>query len=261
MRKGGSEHGDSGARDGKRPSAPGAVKPRVRARKVGGIASQQIVGHISQWLYEGKLKPGDFLGSEDVLAERFGVSKLPVRDALRALQAVGLLDIRVGASGGIYVSAADTARFANALAVHSSLLSLSLKDMLEAQLALEGMIVDKAARAATPEQCDVLQSVLDEARAAIADPATFIGKCQEFHMTIAQISESRMAAVLLDGVLSVLFAKFLREHTPLRGEGVLAQHALLLHHLRANDAAAARSHVNAYLRTLADDLLGRGAWD
>ena len=119
MRKGGSEHGDSGARDGKRPSAPGAVKPRVRARKVGGIASQQIVGHISQWLYEGKLKPGDFLGSEDVLAERFGVSKLPVRDALRALQAVGLLDIRVGASGGIYVSAADTARFANALAVHS----------------------------------------------------------------------------------------------------------------------------------------------
>ena len=241
----------------KKPHSPRPEALR-RARKVEGIASRRIIAQISGWLHDGKLKQGDFLGTEDVLARRFGVSKIPVRDALRALQAVGLVDIRVGAAGGNYVSEADPTKFANALGIHASLLSLSLQDMLEAQLALELAIVEKAARQATPKQCDLLQVIYNDAKLEIGDSAAFIRKCHEFHMAIADISESRMLAVLLDGVLGVLFAKFMREHTPLRAERVLAQQALLLDQIRAGDATAAASQMKLFLGIIADDMLGGG---
>src|ERR1700719_2093149 len=66
--------------------------------------SAQIVADVRDSLFGKKLKPGDFLGTEKDLASRFGVSRIVARDALRTLEALGIVEIRVGSGGGARIS-------------------------------------------------------------------------------------------------------------------------------------------------------------
>lgn len=65
-----------------------------------GRASEDVVRQIKGAIHAGKLRPGDGLPSERELSERLGVSRVTIRDALRTLEATGLVEIRVGARGG-----------------------------------------------------------------------------------------------------------------------------------------------------------------
>ena len=69
--------------------------------------SQNIVQQIRQAILQGKLKPGDRLPPEKELAEDFGVSKASLREAFRALEALGLLGVRQGVSGGAFIREVD----------------------------------------------------------------------------------------------------------------------------------------------------------
>jgi GntR family transcriptional repressor for pyruvate dehydrogenase complex len=78
-------------------------------------ASARIIKQLNEKLAlsltNGEAKPGDFLGTEKDIAEAFNISRIPVRDALQALQGMGMLDIRVGNSGGVFISHPKTERF------------------------------------------------------------------------------------------------------------------------------------------------------
>src|SRR3954463_12303314 len=67
-------------------------------------ASSSIADQIRQAIVTGKLNEGERLPPERELAEQFGVSRVTVRDALRALEAMGLIEVRVGARGGAFVT-------------------------------------------------------------------------------------------------------------------------------------------------------------
>src|SRR3954454_1177452 len=67
-------------------------------------ASSSIADQIRAAIVGGRLNQGERLPPERELAEQFGVSRVTVRDALRALEAMGLIEVRVGARGGAYVT-------------------------------------------------------------------------------------------------------------------------------------------------------------
>ena len=67
---------------------------------------------IREAVFQGHISPGDFLGSENDLAERFGVSRITVRDALRSLSATGIVEIRQGAGGGARIAESNLDHFA-----------------------------------------------------------------------------------------------------------------------------------------------------
>src|SRR5256714_13491251 len=68
-------------------------------------ASSAIAEQIRTAILSGRLKAGDRLSPERELAEQFGVSRVTVRDALRSLEAMGLIAVKVGARGGAFVTA------------------------------------------------------------------------------------------------------------------------------------------------------------
>src|ERR1700692_3175393 len=73
--------------------------------------SGQIVDEVRDALFERRLRPGDFLGGEKDIAARSGVSRIVARDALRTLEALGIVEIKVGAGGGARIARGDPRRF------------------------------------------------------------------------------------------------------------------------------------------------------
>ena len=83
--------------------------------------SGRIVRQICAELFADELTPGERLGTEASLAQRFGVSRMAIRDSLRSLAAAGIVDIKVGQRGGIFV-AGQSARLAETLAIQIKLI-------------------------------------------------------------------------------------------------------------------------------------------
>src|ERR1700749_872486 len=108
-------------KDGASPPA----EPELFSRVSVGRISEIIVEQIRLLMRQGQLKPGDRLPPERDLCERFGVSRVTVREALRMLESSGLVEIRVGASGGAFVTAPSSDRVGEGLA---DLLTLSVID-------------------------------------------------------------------------------------------------------------------------------------
>src|SRR5260221_11736825 len=99
--------------------------------------STQIVAQVRDALFAKELRPGDFLGTEKDLAERFAVSRIVARDALRTLDAQGVVEIKVGSGGGARIARGNARLFAEALAVPLDPARVSGCEIMEGQRALQ----------------------------------------------------------------------------------------------------------------------------
>src|SRR4029077_3353503 len=66
--------------------------------------SAQVVAEVRDALFAKRLRPGDFLGTEKELAALFNASRIVARDALRTLEALGIVEIRMGKGGGARIA-------------------------------------------------------------------------------------------------------------------------------------------------------------
>src|SRR5207237_8219320 len=96
-------------------------------------ASGEIVSQIERAIFAAELSAGDRLQSERELAEQFGVSRITVRDALRVLEARGLIRVKVGATGGAFVADASTDRVAESLSTMIRLKRMTHSELAEAR--------------------------------------------------------------------------------------------------------------------------------
>src|SRR3974390_2744623 len=74
--------------------------------------SAQVVAEVREALFAKRLRPGDFLGTEKDLAARFDASRIVARDALRTLEALGIVEIRMGKGGGARIAHGNPRLFA-----------------------------------------------------------------------------------------------------------------------------------------------------
>src|SRR5690242_7788270 len=129
----------------------------------GPTLSTRIVGQVREALFAKQMRPGDFLGTEKDLAQRFGVSRIVARDALRTLEAQGIVEIKVGAGGGARIAKGNARLFAEALAVQLDLAGVSVDEIMDAQRAIEGLAAELAAVNATHEDHTRLHELNAEA--------------------------------------------------------------------------------------------------
>src|ERR1043166_9329408 len=144
-----------------------------RAGRAGSTLSSQIVADVREALFAKRLKPGDFLGTEKDLAARFGVSRMDARDALRTLEALGIVEIRMGAGGGARIALGNPPLFAEALAVQLDLAGVSVREILDAQRAIECLAAELAAENATTEDHATLRRLIAEAEGLIGERDAF----------------------------------------------------------------------------------------
>lgn len=214
-------------------------------------ASGQIVQQIRAALFNDELTPGEYLGREKDLAEKFNVSRVPVRDALRTLEAMGIVEIRVGAKGGIYVGKGDPGRFADALAVQLKLVGLTDLELIDAQMAIEGMATELAAQNGTAQDFAELEKIVNDLEGLIDDTAAFVKRSVGFHLAIAAASHSRALNAYLQTLSPLLYARFVPITDSEVARRVWERDKRLLALLKAGARAEARTlmceHIGRFL--------------
>ena len=122
--------------------------------------SEEIIAQLKQSILLGHFKPGDKLPAERDLAEEFRVSRVAIREALRALENAGFLVTRQGANGGAYVTDLTFEYLANAFLDLFLADKVSIPELHRVRLLIEPEIARLAALAITPEYTQRLKKAL-----------------------------------------------------------------------------------------------------
>jgi DNA-binding FadR family transcriptional regulator len=221
--------------------------------------SQAIVEQVKLLMRQGRLKPGDRLPSERELCERFGVSRVTVREALRVLEAGGLVDIRVGARGGAFVTSPTSQQVGEGLADLLNLSPLTAKDVTEARQVFELGIVPMVVERATDEDIADLREMLRTHREALDSGDYEMAMSAEFHVRIAASTHNPAIEMLVQSfhgplLMSLLTAK---ELAPLMGQRGAEEHTAIVDAIAARDVERATSIMSEHLQRTADRLGGR----
>ncbi len=213
----------------------------------GGTLSSRIVEEIRDAVFQGRLSPGDFLGSENDLADRFGVSRITVRDALRSLSATGIVEIRQGAGGGARIANGNLDHFADALAVQFQLAGVGTEETLGAQSAIEGMTAELAAEHRTTKDLTRLTEAIERASQVVEDAAAFTEASLAFHLAVAEASHNRALVALLRALRYVVWPAENKSATREVSERVQKTHRAIYERIEARDGAGAREAMNQHL--------------
>ena len=212
--------------------------------------SSQIVASVREALFDRSLKSGDFLGTEKEIAARFGVSRIVARDAFRTLQALGVIEIKVGAKGGARIARGDPRLFADALAIQLGLAGISVREIMDAQRAVECMAVELATEAATVADLSRLRGLLAEAAGCISDAAAYTRASLRFHLAIAEISKNRVLLAQLQSLQYVSWPARNRTLTRPVSRHILEVHGKLVDLIEARDAPAARQLMDDHVKMI-----------
>lgn len=213
-------------------------------------ASDDVAAQILNAFYTEGLKPGEWLGTEASLAERFSVSRVTIRDAVSALAARGLIDVRVGARGGLRIASGDPTRLIDAFSIQLQLMGLTRDELVEAMLAIEPVTASLAAQRATPAQLEALREAVDAACASVDDLATFSQMAVNFHQAVAEASNNRALQASLAAVRATQLAQLGAETTRVIAKRVCRTHAGILEAICAHDAELARERMQAHLMSV-----------
>lgn len=228
-----------------RPGTAGEMFTPVTTGRMSGL----IVEQIRSLIRDGRLAPGDRLPSERELAEQFGVSRVTVRDALRALEATGLVDIRVGANGGAFLRAPSSSVAGQGMVDMLLMSALSPEEVAEARLMLELNTVLLAVRRATQHDIAELRSICERAGELIEAGDYDVHLSWDFHDRLARATHNPAIELITKafrGPLSMARARS-REDAAAAHERTLAEHTELVDAIEARDGARAQQVLAAHL--------------
>lgn len=212
--------------------------------------SSQIVDAVRDALFAKKLKPGEFLGTENELAVRFGVSRVAVRDALRTLQALGIVDIKMGKGGGARIARGNPRLFAEALAVQLDLTGVSAREIMDAQRAIETLAAELAAENANAADHAKLAHLLGDAERKMHDRDAYTRSCRDFHLAIAEASHNRVLLVQLISLQHVSWPAENVTLTPEVAQRILEVHRELAKLIEMRDGAGARQLMDDHVKMI-----------
>lgn len=238
------------------PSAGGKVVYKlVRTSRL----YEQIVQQIEESIVKGDLKAGDQLPAERELAQRFGVSRTAVREAVKALREKGLVEAYSGR--GTFITDGTTQAVRQSLDLMAKIgQPEGSTHLAEVRAILEPEIAAlAAARIQEPELSTMREAVAAMDRAG-QDPETYIEADLDFHLALAEGAANPLILSLLDSIVGLLREQRLRIFKvpggPERGQ---IHHKRILDAVERRDAEKARETMRAHLHQVRDDSRVSGA--
>ena len=207
---------------------------------------EEIVRQVRLLISDGRLKSGDRLPPERELAEQFRVSRTSVREALRALESRGLVEIRAGE--GAFVRDISVDALVEPLALVILPHREAVGELFEARRLLEPAIAALAARRATPDEISEMERILDEQAREVAHGRTGVAQDSAFHAALANSAHNRAISRIVNALMDLLTQS--REEslqTPGRPQRSHQDHRRILDAIRRRDEVAAHRAVIDHL--------------
>lgn len=214
---------------------------------------EEVYNSIRRDLMRGKLKPGDKLPSERDLAEQLGVGRPVVREALRALENSGMLELRKGVSGGAFIRQGDGRAVSRTVNDLVFLGKLSLDQLTETR----SYLLDKAVRLACTRGTDAdfaaLDANIERMRIAIDAQAVeaSIFEIMDFYALLGTAAKNDVLTVII-GSLSEIIAQILLALRPEHLTDLVSMRQEVLEKIRQRDADAASAAMAAHMNVLHD---------
>jgi len=214
---------------------------------------EQIVQQIEESILKGTLKPGDQLPAERELAQRFGVSRTAVREAVKALREKGLVEAYSGR--GTFITSTTSQGIRQSLdwmmkveQADGSAHLAELRSMLEPEIAAAAALRIEESHLATMREAF---NVMDRSR---EDPVAYIEGDLDFHLALAEAAANPLILSLIDSIVGLLREQRMRifyvEGGPERGQ---YHHKRILDAVEKHDAEKARAAMRAHLQQVRED--------
>jgi DNA-binding GntR family transcriptional regulator len=220
------------------PTQPASTMSDRTSKKAAGSRSEAVYFGLRRAIIEQALLPGDKL-TEDVIGERFSVSRTIVRAVLARLNAEGLVDLQPNKGAAI---------------AHPSL--AEAHDIFEARMCLERQVLTRLAEKVTDQDIQLLeQHVALESTASKQDGPASIRLAGEFHILLAELAGNKVLARYVDEVVSrcsLILALYSRPHS---ADCSISEHHQIIDALRARDARLATRAMDHHLQAVTERAL------
>jgi GntR family transcriptional regulator, transcriptional repressor for pyruvate dehydrogenase complex len=228
---------------------------------------QQIADELRQLIVVGELDEGDSLGHEPDLIQRFGVSRPSLREALRILEAEGLISVVRGVQGGVVVHRPDKRLTARTAAIVLQSRNVSLADVFEARTILEPAAVRLLASSRNRKASGrKLGTLIVEQEEAIGDPEAFGHANARFHEELVALAGNQTLTIVAEmlnevvarAVTIVSQADSTGQSAATRRRGVRSQERLV-ELIENGDADGAEAHWRTHMGVVGKVMLGQKA--
>ncbi len=185
-------------------SVPRSVFSSIRTQSL----ATRIVDQVIDALFSGQLEPGQFLGTEAQLTQMFNTSRVPIREALGRLEALGVVTIKTGSGGGATIAEGRPDQFATALAVQFMLVQVTPEEIFDARIGIECRAAELAAELATDEELAEIRRLLECVKAPNLSRRASVERILDFHAAIVEASRSRTLITLMHALEHALLNLF-----------------------------------------------------
>jgi GntR family transcriptional regulator, transcriptional repressor for pyruvate dehydrogenase complex len=228
---------------------------------------QRIADELRRLIVSGKLAEGDSLGHEPELVERFGVSRPSLREALRILEAEGLITVVRGMLGGIIVHEPDERMTARTAALVLQARNVSLADVYEARTLLEptAVRVITSLRARQAAVAELRQLIKQQVR-VIQDPDAFGPANARFHERLVALAGNQTLTIVAEmlnevvtrAVTAISKTGPAQDSAATRRRGIRSQERLV-ELIEAGKASEAETHWREHMTVVGRFLVKQGA--
>lgn len=208
------------------------------------LLSEQIEDGLMQYILQEPVEVGQKLPNEFELAEKFGVSRSTIREAVRSLVSRGILEIRRGA-GTFVISTFSTENDPLGLSKLTDKYKLAL-ELFEVRLMLEPEIAARAAEYATAQDLEQLTTLQQETEQLYLTGKNHVKKDIEFHTCIARCSRNRVAELLIPVINTAVVTFANLTHRMLMQE-TIETHSALVKAITDRDPLGARCAMVMHL--------------
>jgi GntR family transcriptional repressor for pyruvate dehydrogenase complex len=234
------------------------LRPVDRPRET--IAAE-IARRLLAYLLSGKISPGQRIPSERKLSEALGVGRSVVREALKSLTVLGLIEVRQG--DGTFLKRTDSELLPQAIEWGLLLGAKRITDLVEARHHLEVLLAGLAAERRDDSQLADMRRCID-AMAKATDPDDFVAADISFHYAVASAAGNQSLLQIMRsirGLLQVWISRVM--HAADSTRPTWEEHAAIFDAIAGRDALGARrameAHMAAATKRLQTTLLAHGA--
>ena len=211
---------------------------------------QEIVDQIQQQIMSGALKPGDQIPAERDLADRFGVSRTAVREAIKSLTEKGLIEVFVGR--GTFVTSLSPDRVVESMTLLLRNEPHNVQSLQEARELLEPASARLAAERRTEEHLTRLRAITAELEQESVVSPRLVDGDTEFHVEVARATGNPVLVLLSQTIVALLRSERLyREDFEARLPGALDQHREIIEAIADRDGDRASAAMMDHLAYVA----------